>query len=328
MSVIITDPVPPPYTSPFLSSGRQSIYDQGGGLTDSNDRSNNSDVGSLTISPAWLKWLTDSAAQAHSAYENPVPQDGTITSDELADGSVTTQKLVDEAITNVKLAIDAVNALNIQDGAVTTTKVSDDAITTPKLIANAVTAAKIAANTITAAQIQALTITAAEIAAGTITVDKLNVATLSAITANLGTVTAGSIVGLTISGGTITGTTLQTAASNDRVVIDSTNGVQIYDASNVLQVQMKASVYAGILVSGIRAMTSAQLFLECQDQSVQLFVDQANARVSFAIAGASRGYFDASDGSGAGNQPTSLVVRVNGALHRVNYNSVTSNLFI
>ena len=63
------------------------------------------------------------------------------------------------------------------------------------------------------------TIVANSIAATTITADKMNVSTLSSISANIGTITAG----------TITGTTIRTAATGQRVQMDS-DGLFLYDS--------------------------------------------------------------------------------------------------
>ena len=84
--------------------------------------------------------------------------------------------------------------------------------------------------TITATQIAAGTITGDRIAAGTITADRLSVTSLSAISANIGTVTAGSITGVTVTGGTIEGASIQTATSGQRVLINPTDQIKLYDS--------------------------------------------------------------------------------------------------
>ncbi len=121
-----------------------------------------------------------------------------------------------------------------------------------------------------------------------------------------------------ISGGTITGTTFMTAGSgNNRVTIDSTNGLQLIDSGNTTRLQLNSSVYAGLLVNGIRSIDTNSVFMESQSQNVQFFVDQASARASFAITGSTRGYIDDQDTSGGGNLSTSAVLRTNGSLKRV-----------
>lgn len=74
---------------------------------------------------------------------------------------------------------------------------------------------------VTTDHIAAATITADNIAANTITANKMDVSELSAIAADLGTITAG----------TVTGATIRTAAAGARVVLDSTNGIQVYNAA-------------------------------------------------------------------------------------------------
>ena len=61
--------------------------------------------------------------------------------------------------------------------------------------------------------------------------DDIKVQNLSGISADLGTITAG----------TITGATIQTAASGARIELTSANGLRSYDASNVLQAQIRTS---------------------------------------------------------------------------------------
>lgn len=324
---------------------RESVYAPGAGYR------------AYLISPDWSDYIT---AVADNAY-NPINNidDGTIVSDLLADASVTTIKLVDlavtsaklgnssviaakvaanaidtlnlvnDAVTNLKLAANAVASLNIQANAVLTTNIADNQITTPKLVANAVTANEIAANAVTAVKIDTDAVTAAKILAGAVTAVKINVASLSAITADLGAITAGTINAVDITGGTIIGTDIMTDnTGNNRVTIDATNGLQLIDSGNVTRVQLNAAVYGGMLLNGLRSIDTNDIFMECQDQSVQLFVSQASARVSVAIGGSTRGYIDSNDGNGAGNQPTSLVIRVNGALQRVNRASAGGFLYI
>jgi hypothetical protein len=241
---------------------------------------------------------------------------GTITSITLASNTITggtiTGTTFKTAVSGLRVEIDSTNGLRIYDaGGTLTAQLNGWSLT-----------------------FGAGLIDGSALTNSTITAGKLNVSTLSAISANLGTITAGSIDSNTITGGTITGTTVtggivQTAVvGNNRVYMDSTNGLLLLDSSDVTHVQINASVYAGILLNGLRSIDTNDIFMEANDQSVQLFVSQASGRVSFAMAGATRGYFDSSDGSGAGNQPTSLVVRVNGALQRVNRASSGGFLYI
>lgn len=168
-----------------------------------------------------------------------------------------------------------------------------------------------------------------QLIAASVTAGKILVGTLAAITADMGTVNAGTINGVTINGGTITGSLFQTdVTGTNRVYIDSTYGLLLLDSSDVTHVALNASIYAGILLNGLRSIDSNDIFMESNDQTCQLFVSSASQRVSFVAGSATRGYFDDQDGSGAGNLPTSLVVRVNGSLQRVNRASAGGFLYI
>lgn len=269
-----------------------------------------SKIDALAVTAAKIAALTITAAQIAA---------NTITANEIAANAITTSKLNALAVTAAKIAANTITAAQIAAGTITATEIA----------ANTITAGKIAALTITGSEIAANAITAGKIAAGEITADKMNISSLAAISANIGAITAGSLDAVDITGGSITGTEFMTAgAGNNRVTINTTDGFFMTDSSDITHVQINASVYAGILLNGLRSIDTNDIFMESQDQSVQLFVSQASGRVSFAMGGATRGYFDASDGSGAGNQPTSLVIRVNGSLQRVNRASSGGFLYI
>lgn len=86
----------------------------------------------------------------------------------------------------------------------------------------------------------ALSVTTAKLAAGAVTAEKITVAELSAITADLGTITAG----------TVTGATIRTAAAGARVVLDSTDGLQLYNATPILCAQLDVDGSGQIGASG------------------------------------------------------------------------------
>lgn len=69
--------------------------------------------------------------------------------------------------------------------------------------------------------IAANAIVASKIAADAVTAEKIDVSQLSAISADMGTITAG----------TVTGATIRTAASGQRVQMDSSNGLIVYNSS-------------------------------------------------------------------------------------------------
>jgi len=83
-------------------------------------------------------------------------------------------------------------------------------------------------------------ITTVKIFAGAVTAEKITVAQLSAITADLGTITAGIV----------TGATIRTAAAGARVVLDSTDGLQCYNAGDILCAQIDVDGSGQIGASG------------------------------------------------------------------------------
>lgn len=114
--------------------------------------------------------------------------------------------------------------------------------------------------------------------------------TLSVISANLGVITAGSIDAVTITGGTITGTTFKTASgTGERVEIDSTNGIRIYNSSNTLVAQFKGSALtlAGGSITGgtivgtsIKTDVSPNARLELDSTNGLRVYNSANALVA------------------------------------------------
>jgi hypothetical protein len=157
----------------------------------------------------------------------------------------------------------------------------------------------------------------AQIANTQITTPKLHAGSLTVTDLNAVTINSSTINGSTISGSEIVGATFKTSETGDRTEIDGTNGIRIFDAANTVFVQIKGSVYAGILVNGLRSIDTNDIFLESQDQTAQLFVSQSNDKVSFVAGSVERGYVDNQDTSGAGNLATSYVMRTNGSLKRV-----------
>jgi hypothetical protein len=152
---------------------------------------------------------------------------GTLTATEIAAGAIDTDELAANAVTTAKINAGAVTATEIAAGTITANEIASDTITANEIAASTITASQIAANTIGAGQIAADTITASEIAASTITATEMSVSQLSAIAADMGSITAG----------TVTGATIRTAASGARVVQDSTDGIRVFNASDVLTAQ-------------------------------------------------------------------------------------------
>jgi hypothetical protein len=127
-------------------------------------------------------------------------------------GTIEELQLANEAVTNAKIAVDAIQGDVIAANAITNTKIADNAISTPKLQAGSVVAGTIAAGAVVAEKIEAGAVVSEKIQAGAVTSDKITVDNLAAIHADLGSITAG----------TVTGAVLRTAASGNRVEMNST----------------------------------------------------------------------------------------------------------
>lgn len=125
--------------------------------------------------------------------------------------------LAPSTVGNSQIIAGAVDELQLAAGAVTAAKTNIAAIDN--------STGDLAANSVTTNAIQSLAITSDKIYAGAITSDKITVATLAAISANLGSITAGYIDGVTI-----TGSLFRTAASGQRIEIDS-SGISLSSSS-------------------------------------------------------------------------------------------------
>lgn len=142
---------------------------------------------------------------------------GAVIAGKIATDAVTAGTIAAGAVVAGKLAANAVTATTIEAGAVVAGKIATNAVTAGTIAAGAITAGKIEANTITANEIATNAITANEIDAGAVTAAKISVTSLSAITATIGT--------------------LRTATTGARTEIRD-NVIKVYDASNVLRVQL------------------------------------------------------------------------------------------
>lgn len=164
-------------------------------------------------------------------------------------------------------------------------------IVTSLLAAAAVTADKIAANAITADKIYASAVTAAKIATGAITTDKLQ---------------AGAIDGFVI-----TGAIIRTAASGQRVQIDST-GLHGYDSSGV----EKTKVGTDGLLTAVDAVIAGTLTTYDPVTDWTLVVDHgsATATADVAVAKLSPGMVELTDSDdiyGGGTPNNALILRGN-----------------
>lgn len=161
---------------------------------------------------------------------------GAVSPAAIAVGAITPDALALEAVTGPAIAANAVTANAIAANAVTAAKIGAGEVTAVKLAANAVTAEKIAANAVTAGAIAAGEVTAVKLAANAVTAEK--------IAANA--VTAGAIAANAIDGKIITGAIVRTAASGQRIVLD-TGGLVAYDATNAAVTSISAAT--GVLTA-------------------------------------------------------------------------------
>lgn len=103
---------------------------------------------------------------------------------------------------------------------------------------------------VSTAEIKLLAIDNGRVAALAITFDKINVSQLSAISADIGSVTAG----------TITGTTIRTAASGQRITLDSTNGLRAYDSGGNVNIQIPVGGVTGMYMGGTTGASGTGVF--------------------------------------------------------------------
>lgn len=197
-------------------------------------------------------------------------QAGAITTAKLAAGAVTTTELGAGAVTAIKIAADTITAAQIAASAITASELAANAVTAGKIAAGTIVAADIAADTITATQIAASAITSSELAAGavvagkiaagtivaadiaasTITAAKIAAGTITATEISAGAITAAKLDAAAITGKTITGGLFRTAASGQRIEIDSataTNLMNFYSgaASETAPGFIKSDVVSG-----------------------------------------------------------------------------------
>lgn len=141
--------------------------------------------------------------------------------DEILPGTVAANMIQAGAVIAGKIAAGAIVAGDIAADTITAAQIAADAITVTELAAGAVTAVKIAAGTITANEIAASTITAAKIASGTITATQIASGTITATQIAAGAITGDKLTATAIDGKTITGALFKTAASGERLEINT-----------------------------------------------------------------------------------------------------------
>ncbi|GAA2817536.1 alanine-zipper protein [Kribbella solani] len=138
---------------------------------------------------------------------------------------------------------------------ITETDISDDAITTPKIAAGAITAAEIAALAVTTSALAANAVTAAKIAAGTITATELAAGAVTAAKIAAGTITGDKLSATAIDGKTITGSLIRTAASGQRIELNSSQDKVLFYSGEPTE-DFPGSIYADVVgVGGTAAGT-------------------------------------------------------------------------
>lgn len=199
----------------------------------------------------------DSAATAAATAQG--------TANSAASAASTAQSAADAAQADADAAASAAAAAQSDVDAIlpiTETKISDNAITTPKINALAITAAKIAADAITAAKIlagsitgdrlTAGTITATQIAGGTITAAKIAAGTITATEIQAGAITGTKLSADAIDGKTITGSLIRTAASGQRIELNSSQDRVLFYSGEVGE-DFPGSIFADVISSQFAA---------------------------------------------------------------------------
>lgn len=208
----------------------------------------------------------ESGAMNLSAHDSDDLPEGT-NHQYLLDGAVEEIKLANQAVSNAKIKVNAIQGAVIAAGAITETKIGDNEISSGKIKASAIIAGKIATGAVIATKIYAGAVTTEKIQANAVTAAKINVSQLSAISANIGSITAGTITGIIVTGGTV-----RTAASGQRVEMQSAyNRLAFYDSGGSLT--GKISGYAGqfYIEASVIAMTG-----QLQPQSVRNLIPPSN----------------------------------------------------
>lgn len=161
--------------------------------------------------------------------------------------------LVDGAITARELAVDSVTANAILSRSITAVKIATNAITANEIAALTITAGEIASNAVTSAKIAALAIQAGHIAANAITADKIEAGAITAVKIDTDAITATKIAATAItSKHTITGAKFQTTATANRGIEITTAGLNAYDASGNVTVNINATNGAATFTGTIK----------------------------------------------------------------------------
>jgi hypothetical protein len=111
---------PPPLTTAFLASGRQSIYGDDGSDNAGSGRDSGTNV---IVSPIWLKWLFDTATEAHAILN--VDQLSAITANlgTIIAGDITGVTITGSVITGGTINGTDINGVTITGGTITGTAI-------------------------------------------------------------------------------------------------------------------------------------------------------------------------------------------------------------
>lgn len=166
---------------------------------------------------------------------------------------VTGELLVDGAVTARSIATGTITANEIAGRTITAAKIATNAITANEIAALTITAAEIASLAITSAKIAALAIQAGHIAANAITADKIEAGAITAIKIDTDAITATKIAATAItSKHTITGAKFQTTSTANRGIEITTAGLNAYDASGNVTVNINATNGAATFTGTIK----------------------------------------------------------------------------
>lgn len=137
-----------------------------------------------------------------------------------------------------RLVAKSVTAAQIQALSITAEELAVQSVIAVKIAANAVTAEKISAGAVTTAKLTALAVTAEKIAAGAIVADKIAA----------GAITTTKLAATAIDGMTITGSLIRTAATGQRIQLD-TQGLRAFNTSGVETATLYSDI-GGFVMNG------------------------------------------------------------------------------
>lgn len=205
---------------------------------------------------------------------------GSVTTAKLDVGAVTAAKIATGTITANELAAGAVTAVKIAANSITANEIAANAVTASELNAGAVTAGKIAADAVTANEIAAGAVTASELSAGAVTTTKLAAGAVTANEIAAGAITAVKLDAAAITGKTVTGGIVRTAASGQRVQMDSATQNQIQFFSGTTGETQPGYVATDIPSAGNAALKLSSPFFSSAPVAQLYLTSQAGSNKS------------------------------------------------